>query len=253
MVMTPRILMRSLAFAFILMFFGTSAGLAGETGITIHFHERLPYYAATADGVGGIIGDRVTAVMKAAGIHCTYKETPPKRQLALIRANAGKRCIIGWFKNPEREAFAQFSAPIYRDKPQVAVVRSYSPLAGTRMDIEKLLTMKDKKLLIKSGYSYGAQLDELIGRHRPETVVTGTDDVKVLKMIRGRRGDYLFIAPEELGHLLGLPGLSKEDYGMVNLDGVPPGNHRYLLFTRQVPPETIQTINNAIEQLYPGS
>ena len=40
-------------------------------------------------------------------------ETPAARQLKILKDNEGSDCAIGWFKNPERETYANymFTAP----------------------------------------------------------------------------------------------------------------------------------------------
>lgn len=236
---------------FVALFCTSLPSSAAEADLQVNFHERLPYYSAETDGVGGIIGERVMAVFKEVGINCTFKQTPPKRQLAIIKANNGKNCIIGWFKNTKREAYARFSLPIYRDKPQMALVRNDSSLPEGTLAIKTLLSMKDMRLLTKNGYSYGARLDALIRQHAPKTVSVTTENVKMLKMIRGKRAEYMFIAPEEASQLISLSGHSKSDFRLVALDGVPPGNNRYLLFSKQVPPALVDRVNEVINSLYP--
>ena len=59
--------------------------------IIIHFHERQPYYISNGQGVGGIVGDRITFVFEQAGIPLAWQKTPAKRQLDSIEEPRSKR------------------------------------------------------------------------------------------------------------------------------------------------------------------
>ena len=63
---------------------------------------------------------RLHLLLRQRGYHLSGK-MPFKRQLITIKANKIKACGIGWFKKTEREKFAWFSQPIYKDKPTVAI------------------------------------------------------------------------------------------------------------------------------------
>lgn len=92
--------------------------------ITLHFNERPPYLIATEDGVRGLTGDPTTLIFEKSGIPFQWKQTPSKRQIYLLQQNSGRDCLVGWFKNAEREQFARFTLPVYQDEPQFALVRA---------------------------------------------------------------------------------------------------------------------------------
>ena len=78
----------------------------GEAPITLHYNERPPYLVTTEDGVGGLTGAPTTQVFAASGIPYNWEQTPSKRQIYLLQQNEGRDCLVGWFKNAEREGFA---------------------------------------------------------------------------------------------------------------------------------------------------
>jgi hypothetical protein len=92
--------------------------------ITLHYNERPPYLVTTERGVGGLTGDPATIAFERSNIPFQWNQTPSKRQIYLLQQNRGRDCLVGWFKNMEREEFAKFTLPIYRDKPQIALARA---------------------------------------------------------------------------------------------------------------------------------
>lgn len=84
--------------------------------IVLHYHERPPYMETTATGVGGLTATPAGMAFETAGIPFRWELTPSNRQLKVVQDNLGHDCLLGWFKNPERETFAHFTAPIYQDE-----------------------------------------------------------------------------------------------------------------------------------------
>src|SRR5581483_984236 len=77
--------------------------------LTLYYHERPPYSAKQPDGsVRGITADIADKALKAAGIPYRWEDLPSARQLEVIKRNEGQACGLGWFKRPDREAFAKF-------------------------------------------------------------------------------------------------------------------------------------------------
>lgn len=91
--------------------------------------------------------------------------------MKILRDNKGCDCVVGWFKNPEREAFVKYSHAIYQDKPQTALARADNRKLQNDMTLDDLLSPPELKLLIKDSYSYGAFLDDKIVRHHPAVIM----------------------------------------------------------------------------------
>jgi polar amino acid transport system substrate-binding protein len=214
--------------------------------ITIHYHERPPYYITRGNGVGGIIGDRIAFVFSQANIPLAWRKTSAKRQLEIIKANERREGAAGWFKNAQRETFAKFSLPIYRDRPTVALTRADENRIRSGGRLADLLANPDVRLLRKEGYSYGALIDGLIATTRPRQIVTSTDNTGMLNFIHTHRADYFFIAPEEADHLLSESALPGTGFRKITFSDMPAGNRRYILFSRRVESTTIERLNRHI-------
>ncbi len=214
--------------------------------ITIHYHERPPYYVTGPLGVYGLCCDPVKKAFDAAGIPFKWVKTPAGRQLDILKFNGKNECIIGWFKNPDREKFAVFSHYIYQDKPTIALARADNHRILPDRPLEETLKNPGLILLKKHGYSYGEYVDDLISRLAPVQEVTTAENTGMLNIIHGGQADYFFISEEEAVELVRTSGLLPEDFKFVRFADMPMGNKRYLMFSRKVDTDIIDRINEAI-------
>ena len=224
--------------------------------ITLHYHERPPYYMTGPLGVYGICVDPVKQAFSRAKIPFRWEKTPAKRQLDIVKSNQSKDCLIGWFKNPEREKFAKYSHFIYQDKPTIALARADNDKIISNRPLDETLVNSDLVLLRKNGYSYGSFIDTKITRLIPRQEMTNAENIGMLKMIYSRGADYFFISEEEASSLTATSGLLETDFKFIRFTDIPKGNKRYLLFSKQVADEVIEKINFALKTLAtttPGS
>lgn len=213
----------------------------------LHYHDRKPYSFTFPDGVKGICATPVADVFKKAGIPFRWENTPPSRQLEIIKQNKRMECALGWFKNPEREKFARYTLHIYQDKPTIALARVDNERIFNPMSVEKIFNDRGLKILRKNGYSYGKFIDERILKHKPREVLTTADNLSMLKMIHSFRADYFFIAKEEAENLIKESPFELSDFTHVTFSGMPKGNKRYIICTQMVPELTISKLNRAIQ------
>lgn len=220
--------------------------------ITLHYHERPPYYITGPLGVYGLCSDPAKQAFTAAGIRFRWEKTPAARQLDILKANRSRDCLIGWFKNAERERFAKYSDFIYQDKPTIAIARSDNGKIPALTSIEAVLNNPELTLLVKGGYSYGRFIDAKINTINPKRLVTESENIGMLRMIHSGRADYFFISEEEAVVLRSSSGLLETDLAFIHFTDIPPGNKRYLLFSRNVEDAVIEKINAALKQIVHG-
>jgi polar amino acid transport system substrate-binding protein len=224
----------------------SSSNTSDETLIVVHYHERKPYYETLPDGVRGLCADPLKLVFEKAGVSFRWEKTPPKRQLEILKHNPGRNCFLGWFKTPERKIFAKFSLYIYQDKPTIALARSDNDKISSGRSLKDILSNQNLVLLRKDGYSYGKYIDEQIGKIKPATEITSTDNLGMLQMIQSGRADYFFIAQEEAEVLIDVSGALPKDLKYIRFTDVPKGNRRYIMFSPLIEDEFISRINTAI-------
>jgi uncharacterized protein (TIGR02285 family) len=238
-----------LAFAVLTVGLGTErvAADGAESDLIIYFHERAPYSARQADGsVKGITADIVAKAMAAAGIAYRWEELPSARQMEVLKRDQSRACGLGWFKRPEREAFAKFSAAIYHDRPTIVVARAGDGRFAGTPSIDTLFADKSLTLLIKTGYSYGAEIDRKITEQKPNTRADSSDNRVMLGMVSRQRVDFMIMAEEEAQDLLSQSGAEYAGLAIFHLANPPAGELRYLMCARSVPDEVIARINQAI-------
>ena len=224
-----------------------SGAQAWGDDLVIYYHERAPYSARQADGkVRGITADIVAQAMSAAGVPYRWEELPSARQMEVIKRDAAPACGLGWFKRPDRETFAKFSAAIYHDLPTIVVARAGDArFAGTpRIDV--LFADKTLTLLTKTGYSYGAEIDGKIAAQKPNARADASDNRIMLGMVSKSRVDYMIMAEEEAKDLLSQADFADAGLAIYRLANPPAGEYRYLMCSKSVPDDVIARINRAI-------
>jgi uncharacterized protein (TIGR02285 family) len=228
-------------------FFIASGSAWAEEDLVIYFHQRPPYSAKQADGsVKGITADIVTQAMSIAGIPYRWEELPSARQMEVLKRDESKACGLGWFKRPEREEFAKFSAAIYHDLPTIVVARAKDRRFAGMPSIDALFADKTLTLLTKTGYSYGAELDKKIADQQPNARADASDNRIMLGMVSRERVDYMIMAEEEAKDLLSQSDFADAGLAIYHLANPPAGEYRYLMCAKSVPDDLIARINQAI-------
>lgn len=220
--------------------------------LTIHFHERPPYYTFTNGVVSGLCGEPARRAVELAGVPVRWKNTPPQRQIQIIQRGLGLDAGLGWYLTPERGTLARFSAPIYRDNATVALVRRDDPRFDEGLTVDQFLSTPNTVLLVKESYSYGGWLDDRIQRLASRRVAATGNNFTMLRMLEAGRADYLFLTEEEAAELL-VTHPSGRGLRMVRFDDMPAGESRHLMFTRVVPPDWIARIDAALTGERPAS
>ena len=109
--------------------------------------------------------------------------------------------------------------------------------------LESLLKNEDLRLLVKSGYSYGKVIDDLIVRFNPKRIDVTVENVNMMRMLNFNRADYFFTSEEEAEGMIKSAGFPSNDYKFIHFSNMPPGNKRYLLCSMQVDQKTIEKLN----------
>lgn len=220
--------------------------------LTVHYHERVPYYTMADGQMSGSCGEPVRLALERAGIPHRWQETPPQRQVMTLRAGNGRDAAIGWFKRADRESFARFSSPIYQDRPYVLLARVDDERFASGRQVAEFLGRRELRLLVKESYSYGATLDAAIALGRPLMEVTTGDNLSMLRVIAAGRADYFFLGEEEAYALLERSEPGAHACKIVTLADLPAGAARHLMFSRAVPPDWVERIDRELVALAPG-
>lgn len=224
-----------------------SQAAADQPDITILFHVRPPYAHYGSDHqVDGLLFAPVSAALARAGIDADWVEMPSARQTEEIKRSKGAMCGLGWFKRPERESYASFTDPIYHDRPTVVVARKDDGRFADGMSLQDSFKDPARTLIVKTGYSYGAIIDEWIKALQPDAEASSVGNELLLGMIVQNRVDYAIMAPEEAEDLLGSRPELGTSLRAVQLNDAPAGERRYLMCSQATSADMIARINKAL-------
>jgi polar amino acid transport system substrate-binding protein len=223
---------------------------ADDLSITLYFHIRPPCAQPGAPvGVKGLLVTPVIKALNEAGLDARWVEMPPARQTEEIKRATTPACGLGWFKRPEREEFAIFSAPIYKDRPSVIVTRKDDARFAAPSSLQRIFADPSLKLLVKTGYSYGAVIDGWLQAYRPATQESAGANETMLNMIANRRHDYTIMAAEEADYLLQRDAPLGAALHAIALSDAPEGEQRYLMCSRATPADAIARLNAKLVDL----
>lgn len=218
--------------------------------ITMHYFERKPLHYINDKGkLTGLLVTPIEQVFSKAGIPVVWHQTPVNRIMATLQANDGLDCAAGFYKSPEREAFAHYSLPIYRDKGIVALSRAdfTSPQTTTA---QELLARPQTRLVVKQGFVYGRYLDPLIGKMSPSQVQHVSDEVdSMVRMVRVGAADIVLVTEEEAEIYLSPAAAVSGSVRLLHLSDVPAQEYRYIACSKQVPQQVMDKLNAAIASL----
>jgi len=240
---------------FTLVLFLTVAAAGDAASLTVSYFERPPYYFTDTTGTpAGFLYERTRNILEEAGVDADFISSTPYRILYVIQHATVPHCSTGWFKNPERELFAKFSEPIYRDQ---ALVLLTSKAQRKQIGAKKSLTLREvfsrRQLAMArmSEFSYGDAVDKLLGELVPKSIFLSGQQSSLLQAVVDQRAAYMLVAPEEIDMLITSTGMRPKDFVSIQLTDLPAGNLRYLMCNQAVADETLLLLNEAIRKLYP--
>jgi polar amino acid transport system substrate-binding protein len=210
--------------------------------------EFPPYYYTTTGGEpDGFLLRKADAILRLAGIRPVYQSMPAKRIMQLMHAEEPV-CSIGWFRTPQREGFARFSKPIYRNEPLHALylARNGAAFEG-KTTLAEIVADKTIVLGLLEGYSLGAEVDEIIASGRPGMRRINGDYAQMVRMLAMERFTCILVAPEEVESLIRKNRLPEDIFASMPLADVPSGNERHLMFSLAVPDDVVARVDQAIE------
>ena len=158
-------------------------------------------------------------------------EVPIKR-LVLALKTQPNACAFGLLKNPEREAFMQFSLPILPQLPPGVVVRRHEyetlqPFLNRdgALQLKNWLASGSGRLGVTDGRSYGAAVDELLtplrGTARVPVVAADAPVRNLLQMVVLGRLEMAVALPYEARYLQEAEGMDTRALRFVPLAEQP--------------------------------
>jgi uncharacterized protein (TIGR02285 family) len=230
---------------------GTAGAWATEGPVhgTLLVHY-LPGIDVSSDGVPRVpMAERVARWLSEAGLRDRWEPVPLKRSLYELQVNAEPVCVLGAFRTPERERFAQFSAPIHLEEPQVFIAQAAVAVRlRAHGEARKALNDPSLRLLIYDGVSYGIELDRWIAERPTAPLRAHAGRARALDMLARGRADWMIGTTDELRNMLASgPAAAALRFEAVRLPGMPPPVTRHLACSQRVPVDWMERIDRAIK------
>ncbi|WP_161631539.1 substrate-binding periplasmic protein [Rhodoferax saidenbachensis] len=215
--------------------------------VTMQYYERKPFHYTSETGkvVGLVVAPTEQAFAKI-GIPVKWQLVPANRILDTLKRDESPLCSPGWYKNPERMEYAQFSEPIYRDKPLVGLGNADFPVKQG-ITAKELFARPETRLLIKQNFSQGAYMDKIIaGMPTAQVQAVPVDVTNLVQMIHARRADLIVTTQEEVEIYVEQAALKLKDFRVLVFPDVPAVEKRYILCSKSVPASLMAKLNKAI-------
>ena len=233
---------------FLLFFFPAYA--MGQS-LTVSYPERPPYYFTTDKKVpAGSLYELTDKILNEAGIDAQYVSLTIPQIFYVIKYAREPHCSIGWFRTPERELFAKFSEPFFKNNPMVLLTRTALSDRFEEYDrVEQVLA--DQKLVMAKNvnYSYGQYVDSLLQKLRPKILPSVQTQAELVQAIYHGKADYLLISPEEAEELIRSSKGGKETFTVLSFSDLQRGNERRLMCNQAISDSVLERINDAIDRV----
>ena len=221
-----------------------------EAPLLVTFPEKPPYYYVENQESTGLLIFRAKRIFAEAKLRVTFAQRPAQRALHEIENSRQVQCSLGWFRTKEREKFAQFSLPLYRDAPvEVLVQPSGLPEISSFKTLREVLEKGQGKLGVVAGFSYGDALDTLLKEHESHVLRVPVTVKQLMRMVGHGHLGMALIDALDYAYRSNDPELTSLSLASVSFPDVPVGNERHLMCSAGLDRATMDQINAAIVKL----
>ena len=215
--------------------------------LRLMYYERKPFnYMDNGGSVVGLTADPAAKIFAAAGIPIAWQVRSANAILDALQRNTAPICSPGWYYSAERASYAQFTQPIYRDKPQVGLANvHFKYQKGT--NAKDLFGRSDVRLMVKQNFVYGTYLDTIIAKMPAKQLISEAAEVSdIVRLIHLGRADLIILTQEEVELYVTNAQLKMTDFNVLKFTDIPEVEMRYILCSKKVPSATIDALNAAI-------
>jgi polar amino acid transport system substrate-binding protein len=225
---------------------GGAGTASADNVITVSWRDKPPYHYLDNGVAKGFLLERTRAVFVTAGVEARYVNEPLKRIWAYFQHGATNYCSISWYRLPEREAVAQYTQAIHIDPPHVVLV---APDAVAKVKAHATLAslMADKSLTLGlvDGVSYGPDIDGMIKRSGNQVMSRTVEPKAMLRMLSLGRASYMFADRSDWEFFRQTENWQRPPV-RYDFPDMPPGLKRHIVCSKDVAPEIMDKLNQAI-------
>ena len=225
---------------------------AQDETLIIGFNNKPPLFYWENHEPKGIIVNSAKRILDQSGVPYRFEEIPFLRSIAYLKQAKPNFAALGFNKTAEREEFTIFSKPVYRDSKAELLIRA--------SDVNRFSAYKSFDALIDSGvFTFGGKegnaypIDEQLKRLGKNDRRFQVDPPILAQLLVAGRFDFMVLFPEELEPAMRDSNINRASIEIVHFDDMPPGQLRYILFSKATDPAMIRKINKAIPESIPGA
>lgn len=217
--------------------------------ISVVWRDKPPYYYTEGGVEKGFLRERTRHVFDEARVPLRFIDEPTKRVWANLQAGKPNYCALGRYRNAERASYTQYTHALHVDPPQYLLtspamlenIRAHKTLAGVLADPKLEVGLID-------GGSYGPELDAMVRAGLNKVTVRTVSSFILMRMVAAGRMSYTFADRYSWDYVRARDPLVAT-LTPVELPDMAPGMTRYLVCSRNMPPQVMQHLNKAIDKL----
>lgn len=211
------------------------------------YPNRQPYNYTDNGKPSGLLVELADKILKDAGLEFQFSEMPSNRILLEMQQPESQICTFGWFKTPERETFAVFSAPFYQDTPLIALIlKKNAGLFEGKHRLQDLIADQTLTMGLIRGWSYGSYVDDLLKTQNVRVMDIPARPQQMYMLLTGRFL-YTLLRESEIDEAIALADKDQKDFVAIPLSDLSNDRgKRYFLCGKGVRPEVIDKINASI-------
>lgn len=232
----------------ILMSVFCSSSSAQANKIIVGYNEKPPFFFTDNRSASGSVVELARHIFKDAGVSYEFQPMPFNRIMENLKSQRPNFIALGLSKSPEREVFANFSKPFFKDKKPLILIKKVRKDDFLKFKtFELMLSGSDYKFGGKEGNIY--PIDSFLKTIGPRDIRVNVEMTSILKMLHSRRVDFIMLYPDELEYLLTKTGLPAQEFEQLDYPDLPNAGYRYLLFSKAIPQQTIDRIDRSIAKM----
>jgi polar amino acid transport system substrate-binding protein len=236
-------------FIFACLCISLSSTACAEDLVTVAWRIKPPHQYTVNGQPQGILVERAKQVFSQAQIQTKFVEETTKRVLNNFKIGEKNYCTFGMYRGAGRESIAQFSSVFHIDPPQIIVASPAAlKLVSAHATLLSLLADANLTLGVGDSSSYGAELDSMIKASKNKIERTTTLQMNMARMVAANRASFMFMDRDDWEYLKNSDAYVR-GASQVDLPGMPPGQKRYILCSKDMKPEQMQRINAAIQKV----
>ncbi len=218
--------------------------------ISVAWREKPPYHYTEGGVEKGFLRFRTIRIFEEAGVPLQFVDEPTKRVWASLQAGKPNYCAMGRYKTLERASYTQYTHALHIDPPQYLLTSS--ALLGkikSHKTLAAVLADRNLEVGLIDGGSYGPELDALVRAGANKVTVRTVDSATLMRMVAVGRMSYTFADRYSWDHIRARDPLVASLHP-VDLPDMVPGMTRYIVCSKNMPPQVMQRLDKAIERLH---